>query len=118
MAAVMQNMGPTDRVVRGVMGAAMLWNGLQYFGNSPGRKIETFMGGAFLVYGLTGFDPLLKAFGATTIGGRENNVLNRFRAMLPGPGIKPALTDYVKPKKPLLRLFREDLPLSKATAIG
>lgn len=112
-----QNMGITDRVVRGLLGSVMLVNGLRHLGNSKVRKVEAAVGGAFLTYGITGFDPLLSAFGATTIAGTENNVFNQLRAALPGQGIKPALTQFVKPKKQV-KPFNERTTLSEALSIG
>lgn len=112
-----QNMGTADRVIRGVVGTFLLANGLQHIGNSPLRKVEASVGGAFLAYGITGFDPLLSAFGATTIPGNELNVLNLARHALPGQGIKPSLTENVKPRKPL-KSYKNNVPLSEALAIG
>jgi hypothetical protein len=116
-AMIQQNMGTMDRIVRGVMGSAMLLNGLRHLGHSPVRKIESGIGGAFLVYGLTGFDPLLAAFGANTRPGSETNVWNLIRHALPGQGIKPSLTQYVAPQKPM-RPFEENISVSEALVIS
>lgn len=118
MAAKLEpNMGPTDRVLRSLAGSAMLLNGLSHFGNSPIRKLETAIGGAFLVYGLSGFDPLLKAWGASTLPGAENNLWNHIRSAMPGQGIRPILTQRVQPRKPM-KPFLEDVPFREALTIG
>lgn len=113
---VQQNMGPTDRLVRTIAGSLLLLNGFQHIGNSPLRKIEAVIGGLFLTYGATGFDPLLSAFGASTIAGKNNNIFNLIRAAFPGQGIKPILTQYIIPKKPL-RPFNEEIPIASALSI-
>ena len=111
------NMGTTDRIVRGIMGGLMLWNGLTHIQDSMGRKIESVIGGAFLIYGLTGFDPLLKAFGVSTIAGTENNLLNVAKQSAPGQGINPILTQQSVPQKETLGMGT-DQTLADATAIG
>ena len=93
-----QNMGKTDRMVRGMMGGAMLLDGLMHIGNSTGRRVETLIGGAFLFYGATGFDPLLKAFGVSTIPGTENNLMNRLKQATPGQGVNPMMTQQAVPQ--------------------
>lgn len=92
MTATPVNMGQTDRIVRGIMGGLMLWNGLNNFGLSGIRKLETLVGGAFLFYGITGFDPLLKAFGVSTIPGQENNVMNAAKQAAPSQDVNPMQT--------------------------
>lgn len=111
-----KNMGKMDRIVRGTLGAVLLLNGLRNLGNSPLRKIETLIGGAFFAYGVSGFDPLLSAYGASTIPGRENSLWNLFRQALPGQGIKPTLTQYVLPKGDIKR-FNENTTIAEALAV-
>ncbi len=111
------NMGITDRMVRGTLGSALLLNGLRHIGDSRVRQMEALIGGAFLAYGVTGFDPLLAALRVNTIAGTETNVFNMIRHSMPGQGIRPILTQYVSPKKPL-RPFDESIPLAQALSIG
>lgn len=100
--AVMQmtpNMGVTDRIVRGILGGLMLFNGATHMRKSPARVVEAGVGGAFLLYGITGFDPLLKMFGASTISGAKDNILHRMKQAAPGQGINPMLTQQAIPQK-------------------
>jgi|GEM_PF-5315329 len=113
----LKNMGTADRLIRGIAGAAILMNGLSHIRKSPLRKLEVAIGGAFLLYGISGIDPLLKQAGATTIPGTENSVWNQIRAALPGQGIKPILTQNVLPRFEV-RPFPDSLPISQALAIG
>jgi uncharacterized membrane protein len=116
MTATPVNMGTTDRVVRGIMGGLMLLNGLANMKHSAFRKIETLVGGAFLVYGITGFDPLLKAFGVSTIPGRENNLLNVAKQAAPGQGINPIATQQSVPQTET-RGMSDEQSIADATAI-
>jgi uncharacterized membrane protein len=93
-----QNMGPADRVVRSTLGGAMLVNGLKHLDHSWLRRLETGIGGLFLLYGVTGFDPLLKALGVSTVPGAEDNVLNQLKQVAPGQGINPMLTQQPLPR--------------------
>lgn len=93
------NMGPIDRIVRGTLGGLLFINGLSHLNNSRIRPLETLVGGAFLTYGLTGFDPLLKKLGASTIGGDEKNILNRLKQAMPGQGINPMLSQQPEPRR-------------------
>jgi hypothetical protein len=95
MTAAPINMGTTDRIVRGIMGGLMLWNGLNHLRYSGFRKLETLVGGAFLVYGITGFDPLLQAFGVSTIPGNENNVLKVAKEKAANQGITQQQTENI-----------------------
>lgn len=96
---ITKNMGGTDRIVRGVLGGLILLNGILNENKSPLKEIEIGIGGAFFLYGLTGFDPLLKAFGASTIPDAENNILHQVRQMTPGKGINPMLTQQAIPRR-------------------
>jgi hypothetical protein len=98
------------------LGGLLLINGLSHFRNSAPRRWETLIGGAFLVYGLTGFDPLLKLFGASTIPKAEDNVLNRLKQVAPGQGINPRLTQQAVPKQDTLGM-NSDLPVVDALSI-
>jgi hypothetical protein len=112
-----QNMGTADRLIRGLLGSTMMLNGLFNLGSSPLRKIEAGLGGLFLFYGISGVDPLLSVFGATTIPGSEGSILNRMKHALPGPGIQPQLTQDVFPKK-TLKPLQAGQPLNRALSIG
>jgi hypothetical protein len=79
------NMGKTDRLVRSVLGSWLFMNGMRHrTGGGWFRRMESLVGGAFVVYGLTGFDPLLKLFGASTIPGADDHILNRMKKTVPG----------------------------------
>jgi hypothetical protein len=110
------NMGVADRLARGSLGGLLLVNGITHFQNSIFRRWETLLGGAFLVYGLTGFDPLLKFFGASTIPNAENNVLNMIQQIKPGQGMHPQQTEQAIPKQPT-RGINTTLTLSEALMI-
>lgn len=94
-----QNMGINDRIVRGTLGSLMLANGLMHLRHSPIRWVETVIGGAFTFYGLTGFDPLLKWLGVSTIPGSENHILHVAKQVAPGQGINPMQTQQAVPKQ-------------------
>jgi len=113
----LQNMGTADRLIRGLAGAVLMANGLRHIRKSPLRAWETAIGGAFLMYGVSGIDPLLHKVGATTIPGTENSVWNQIRATLPGQGIKPILTQNVIPRSEV-KPFPDNVPISQALAIG
>jgi hypothetical protein len=110
------NMGTADRLVRGALGGLLLVNGITHFKHSAPRRWETLIGGAFLIYGLTGFDPLLKLFGASTIPKAKNNILNLLKQTAPGQGINPILTQQALPKRPTLGID-PDIPVSEAFSI-
>lgn len=96
-----QNMGNTDRMIRGLLGSFMLAHGMSA-NRSMLNQVEALVGGAFLVYGLTGFDPLLKAFGMTSIPGDSDNVANRIiKKQVPGQGIDPMENQQPVPQKQL-----------------
>jgi len=92
-----KNMGIADRSIRGVAGFVMLMDGILHPTSSL-RQVESLVGGAFLLYALTGYDPLLALTGASTQAGKENNVLHQIKAALPGQGIQPVLTQNVLPR--------------------
>lgn len=110
------NMGKTDRWLRGILGGLMLVNGLRHRGSMM-RRLESVIGGAFFIYGLTGFDPLLKYFGASTIPGAENNALNMMKQALPGQGINPMLTEQASPRKKT-KGVDSSRTVSKSFAVG
>jgi uncharacterized membrane protein len=103
-----QNMGPLDRGVRGGMGAFLLLAGLLMPNKQSGiirtiARIEMALGGAFLLYGVTGFDPLLAAAGATTRKNDENFVVKKMKQALPGQGIHPMSTQQAAPQQSAYR---------------
>lgn len=98
--AIKRNMGKKDRFTRGMMGAYLLAGSLldrKRF--MPIRVAQAGLGGALLIYGITGFDPFLKLFGASTLSGAEDNVINQLKQIFPGQGINPALTQQAVPQK-------------------
>lgn len=96
--AVMKNMGKADRVLRSLLGFLLLLDGLTHFRKGTLRPLEVMTGGAFLVYGVTGFDPLLKRFGVSTIPGTADSLFNLLRQFAPGQGINPILTQQASPR--------------------
>jgi hypothetical protein len=112
------NMGRTDRIVRGTLGGWMLLNGLAHLaGGGWWRRIESLVGGAFLVYGITGFDPLLKRFGASTIPGTENNIMNQIKHAAPGQGINPMLTQQAVPQQDLPANLEQQVSIAEQTRV-
>lgn len=100
---VSQNMGTVDRMVRGLLGAAMLLHGLVTENKTVFNRIELVVGGAFLTYGITGFDPLLTVWGVTTKPGDTDNLVNRIiKKQMPGQGMKPMLMQQPVPQKRFL----------------
>lgn len=112
------NMGKADRILRGVLGGVMLLDGMSHRHGAVAmlRRLEALTGSAFVLYGLTGFDPLLKMFGASTVPGAENNILNLAKQAAPGQGINPMLTQQPLPKKPV-RGINPEKPIADALVI-
>lgn len=75
-----QNMGMTDRLVRSALGGMLMMSGLDHMNHPFYSRITMGIGGAFIFYGLTGFDPLLKLFGVTTHPGDTNNVIDKVKS--------------------------------------
>jgi Protein of unknown function (DUF2892) len=63
---VPQNMGLMDRVIRSAIGGALVMNCVNH-PMSALSKLGGFIGSAFLFYGVTGYDPLLKASKTSTL---------------------------------------------------
>lgn len=80
---VSKNIGSMDRVIRGITGLWMVMDGLKHKGSAV-RQMEVFAGGALIANAFTGHCAMLSAFGASTIPGTEDNVLNRLKTTLPG----------------------------------
>jgi hypothetical protein len=112
-----QNMGPTDRMIRGGLGALMLLAGLMSRKKTLFRKTESVVGGAFVFYGMTGFDPLLAAFGASTRAGDENHILNMVKSALPGQGYHPKQREQPVPLKEMPSPDFEEQPLAESLSI-
>lgn len=111
------NMGNADRIVRGALGSWLFLNGMRYlFQGGWLRRMESLVGGAFVVYGITGFDPLLKFFGASTIPGAEDNILNRMKQTAPGQGINPRLTQQAIPQKKT-NAYNQDKTVAESLSI-
>jgi hypothetical protein len=84
-----QNMGIMDRIVRGTIGGMLMMNFIHGLTDrAETEEVDTLsriggmVGGAFIVYGLTGWDPLLKLFNTNTQPGNMQNLLNRTRRMM------------------------------------
>jgi hypothetical protein len=67
------------------------------------RLLETMTGSAFLIYGITGFDPLLKKLKLSTMPHSKNNLLSVLKQAAPGQGINPMLTQQAVPGKGMRR---------------
>jgi uncharacterized membrane protein len=73
-----QNMGQMDRIIRSAIGGALLVNGLK----NPSSflcRLGSFVGGAFIFYGITGYDPLLQATNTTTLPGDDQNLVTKIQ---------------------------------------
>jgi len=98
MAIIKRNMGTVDRIIRSLIGGALIANGI-INAHSLSGMLKAFAGGAFIINGISGFDPLLKASGSSTIPGAEDNIINKIKMRSPGQGINPILTQQAIPKK-------------------
>jgi hypothetical protein len=84
-----QNMGIMDRIVRGAIGGMLVMNFIHSLTDrEEPEEVDTLsriggiVGGAFIIYGLTGWDPLLKLFNTNTQPGNMQNLMNRTRRMM------------------------------------
>ncbi|HEY9686194.1 MAG TPA: DUF2892 domain-containing protein [Coleofasciculaceae cyanobacterium] len=84
-----QNMGILDRIVRGTIGGMLVMNFIHGLSDREEleevdtlSRISGIVGGAFVIYGLTGWDPLLKIFNTNTQPGNLQNLFNRTRRMM------------------------------------
>lgn len=108
------NMGTTDRVIRGVIGSLLLINGAKR--NKP-SFLFNLVGGSLLTSALWGHDPLLAKLKLSTVTGSSNNIVSKVKAMLPGHGINPILTQELMPKGKV-RPYRDRDTVCDALAIG
>jgi hypothetical protein len=97
------NMGPTDRSIRGVLGLIMLAMGLFGSHRNLWSGLGVGVGAAFLIYGITGYDPLLKLFGASTRKEADNHLINLAKQALPGHGDKPMTVQQPMPRSSIRR---------------
>lgn len=88
-----KNMGNIDRIVRTALGSLILLKGL-----ITHKKFETRLGAAFVICGLTGYDPLLKLFGTSTIIGAKDNLMHKFKQSVPEKSINQRFVVQTKPK--------------------
>lgn len=109
------NLGTLDRILRGSIGLALLFQGFKSQGGW-GRWL-IFGSSLFLIPGLTGTDPLMKRLGVSTKMGVENNILNLMKQARPGHGIKPLLTEQATPIG-LTRWVKTGETLAASLAIG
>lgn len=72
------NMGQMDRIIRSAIGGALLMNGLTR-PTSLLCRIGALIGGAFIFYGITGYDPLLQATDTTTLPHDNKNLIQKAR---------------------------------------
>jgi uncharacterized membrane protein len=73
-----ENMGQMDRIIRSAIGGALLVNGLK----NPSSflcRLGSFIGGAFIFYGITGYDPLLQVTNSTTLPGDKQNLIKKIQ---------------------------------------
>jgi hypothetical protein len=94
-----QNMGKTDRLLRGCVGSFLLFSSILRKQKIHWRLLSGMWGGMLLLSGFIGFDPLLKKFGASTIPGAENDLANLLKQAVPGQGINPILTQQAVPQE-------------------
>jgi hypothetical protein len=66
-----KNMGMVDRIARGLIGGVMMLSAITSPRQNLWSRITMFAGGAFMVYGLSGYDPLLSAAGTSTFSERQ-----------------------------------------------
>lgn len=111
------NMGQNDRLIRGALGAVMFLNGVMQPRSNALTRFLSGVGGAFLLYGVTGFDPLLRLFGVSSIPGRNNNVMNKLKKSAPGHGINPILTEQAVPRNHS-HTYPHDATVSEALSIS
>lgn len=81
-----QNMGLMDRIVRAAIGGALLMNYLNETTGAPEKtqkkeisawtRFSGLLGGAFVIYGLTGWDPLFSLLKTSSHPGDEHNMAN------------------------------------------
>jgi hypothetical protein len=91
------NMGIADRLFRGALGVFMLLNGIRAGGKLPWKAPEILLGSLFVVYGVTGVDPLLRRLNLSTIPRASNNLFSLVKQAAPGQGINPMLTQQPVP---------------------
>lgn len=125
-----QNMGLVDRLIRGILGSALLVHGILALNNAsasggkhkkhaakPDGKLggnvgwysaEVALGGVFLIYGLTGVDPVFSAYGVSSHAGDKNNLVNRIKKMKSGQRfqLQSNFLENAIPKKRLERFAR------------
>ena len=83
-----QNMGTTDRVIRAAIGTALVMNWVTKDKPSLVCKIGGIIGSAFLVYGVSGWDPVLHALRTNTYSHDTENVVNKLRSARHNGGAK------------------------------
>ncbi|WP_373532521.1 DUF2892 domain-containing protein [Vampirovibrio sp.] len=91
-----QNVGGLDRVIRGIFGTALIYRGISRK-NSLWKGMGLLMGALLAIPSITGHDPVLKQFGASTRFEDENFILNILKKAKPGHGINPILTEQPSP---------------------
>lgn len=90
--ALSKNIGNMDRLIRGVVGLMLVMDGLKHK-SSLGRQLETLAGGALIANALTGHCSMLSALKASTVPGKDNNILEQVKAKLPNQEKSHKLTE-------------------------
>lgn len=101
MPALQKNMGRLDRIIRAVIGSALICQSKRQSGLFG--KLQMVAGGMFLLYSITGSDPLLARFGVSTKPKAENNLFNMLKQTLPGHGDNPQKMEQPFPRKEIQR---------------
>lgn len=96
IASFHHNVGGLDRIIRGGLGAALLWQGISRK-NMPWKGFSLLVGVLLSAPSLTGHDPILKRLGASTRFEDENFILNILKKTKPGHGVHPLQTEQPSP---------------------
>ncbi len=92
-----QNVGGLDRLIRGGLGATLILHQGMTRQNDFWKGARLLLGALLFIPSITGHDPLLKQFGASTRFEDENFILNILKKAKPGHGINPKLTEQPCP---------------------
>jgi hypothetical protein len=96
IASFHQNVGVIDRLIRGGLGGILILQGMSRQ-NNLWKGAGLIMGALLSIPSITGHDPLMKQFGASTRLEDENFIFNLIKKAKPGHGIQPILTVQPSP---------------------
>jgi hypothetical protein len=105
------NLGLLDRCIRSAVGGWLLYSGFQ--NKTALSSVKTMVGGLLLNSGVRGQDSILRAFGASTQMGAENNVLNLIKQFKPGTQIPPSQTEQATPNPAMFEKTQARNPAMK-----